>query len=118
MPGRLPESKGATSRRPPWPVKFVRDEISAPARAILEFSTASDTRVNTVRDTVLIPRRERPSVSQSHQIVDLAFTPAVILDRERIDARIDADIANEEIGTLDQMCHLVFASLAETTHGA
>src|ERR1700760_1844350 len=34
-------SKGATSRRPLWPVKFVRDEISAPARAILQFSTGT-----------------------------------------------------------------------------
>ena len=29
------KSKGAALARPQWPVKFVRDEISAPARAIL-----------------------------------------------------------------------------------
>jgi hypothetical protein len=37
----------------------------------------------------------------------------MILGRERIDAGIDADVANMELGTLDKVRHLTFASSAE-----
>jgi len=37
----------------------------------------------------------------------------VVLDRERIDAGIDANVADEEIGALYQVCDLIRASLAE-----
>jgi hypothetical protein len=43
----------------------------------------------------LIPSRECPLVSKPQKIVDLALSPAMILGRERIDASIDADIANK-----------------------
>jgi hypothetical protein len=69
------------------------------------------------KQAVLIPRRECPSVPKSQKIVDLALSPAMILDRECIDAGIDANIANKEIGTLDKVRYLVTGSLAETTCG-
>jgi hypothetical protein len=42
----------------------------------------------------LIPRRECPPVSKPQKVVDLALSPAMILGCERIDASIDADVAN------------------------
>ena len=41
----------------------------------------------------------------------------MILDRERINASIDADIANTELGTLDEVRYLINGSSAETTCG-
>ena len=41
----------------------------------------------------------------------------MILDRERIDASIDADVANTEFRTLDKVRHLINGSPAETTCG-
>ena len=41
----------------------------------------------------------------------------MILDRECIDAGIDANIANKAIRTLDEVRYLVTGSLAETTCG-
>src|SRR5581483_4686706 len=58
--------------------------------------------------------RGRP-VPEPHRIIDLALAPAVVLDRERVDAGIHADVANEEIGTLSQVSDRVLATIAETT---
>jgi hypothetical protein len=66
----------------------------------------------------LIPRRERSPVPKPQKIVDLSFSPAMILGRERIDASIDADIANTEIRTLDKVRYLINGSSAETTFGS
>jgi hypothetical protein len=56
--------------------------------------------------------RECP-VPEPHQVIDLPLPPTVVLDRERIDAGIDANVADEEIGALYQVCDLIRASLAE-----
>jgi hypothetical protein len=69
-------------------------------------------------DCFLIPRRECPPVPKSQKIVDLALSPAMILGRERIDAGIDADVANKEFRTLDEVCHLINVSPAKTTCGS
>ena len=42
----------------------------------------------------------------------------MILGRERIDASIDADVANKEFRALDEVCHLINLSPAETTCGS
>jgi hypothetical protein len=63
----------------------------------------------------LISRRRCPPVPKSQKIVNLALSPAMILSRERIDAGIDADVANKEIRTLDKVSNLVDSSPAETT---
>ena len=42
----------------------------------------------------------------------------MILGRERIDAGIDADVANKEFRALDEVCHLINLSPAETTCGS
>jgi hypothetical protein len=42
----------------------------------------------------------------------------MILGRERIDASIDADVANKEIRTLDKVRYLINVSSAETTCGS
>jgi hypothetical protein len=68
-------------------------------------------------ENLLIPRRGRPPVSQPQKVVDLALSPAMILDRERIDASIDADVANKELRTLDKVRYLINGSPAETTGG-
>ena len=57
--------------------------------------------------------RERPSVPKPQKIVDLTLSPAMIFSCERINAGIDADVANKEIRTLDKMGYLVIRSLAE-----
>jgi hypothetical protein len=41
----------------------------------------------------------------------------MILDRERINASIDADIANREFRTLDKVRYLINGSSAKTTCG-
>jgi hypothetical protein len=41
----------------------------------------------------------------------------MIFGRERIDAGIDADVANEELRALDKVRYLINGSSAETTHG-
>jgi hypothetical protein len=66
----------------------------------------------------LTPRREHPTVSKSQKIVDLALSPAMILRRERIDASIDADVANKEVRALDKVSYLINRSPAETTCGS
>jgi hypothetical protein len=66
----------------------------------------------------LIPRSERPPVPKPQKIVDLPLSPAMILGRERIDASIDADVANKEIRTLDKVRYLINASSTETTCGS
>jgi hypothetical protein len=66
----------------------------------------------------LIPRSERPPVPKPQEIVDLPLSPAMILGRERIDASIDADVANKEIRTLDKVGYLINGSSAETTCGS
>ena len=55
----LLKSKGAALARPQWPVKFVRDEISAPATSIVEFSTSHEDSVEARRS-----RREQGVTSQ------------------------------------------------------
>jgi hypothetical protein len=67
---------------------------------------------------LLTPRRKRPPVSKPQKIVDLALSPAMILGRERIDASIDADVANKEFRALDKVRHLINVSPAETTCGS
>ena len=62
--------------------------------------------------------RARPSVPKPQKIVDLTLSPAMIFSCERINAGIDADVANKEIRTLDKMRYLVIGSLAETTCGS
>jgi len=57
-------------------------------------------------------------VPKSQKIIDLALSPAVILGRERIDAGIDADVANKQIRTLDKVSYLINSSPAETTRGS
>jgi hypothetical protein len=57
---------------------------------------------------------EDPSVSKPQQVVDLALSPAVILGRERIDAGIYADVANEQLRALDHVRDVVHRSLTET----
>jgi hypothetical protein len=42
----------------------------------------------------------------------------MIPGRERIDASIDADVANKEIRTLDKVRYLINVSSAETTCGS
>jgi hypothetical protein len=42
----------------------------------------------------------------------------MILGRERIDASIDADVANKEFRALDKVRHLINVSPAETTCGS
>jgi hypothetical protein len=54
-------------------------------------------------DCFLIPRRDCPPVPKSQKIVDLALSPAVILGCERIDAGIDADVANKQLRALDKV---------------
>jgi hypothetical protein len=39
----------------------------------------------------------------------------MILDRKRIDASINADVANKELGALDKVRYLINGSSAETT---
>jgi hypothetical protein len=41
----------------------------------------------------------------------------MILDRERIDASIDADVADKELRALDKVRNLINGSSAETTCG-
>jgi hypothetical protein len=57
-------------------------------------------------------------VPKSQKIIDLALSPAVILGRERIDAGIDADVANKQIRILDKVSYLINSSPAETTCGS
>ena len=52
-------------------------------------------------------------VPKPQKIVDLAFPPAMILRRERIDTGIDADVANIELRTLDKVRYLICGSSAE-----
>jgi hypothetical protein len=52
-------------------------------------------------------------VPKPQKVVDLAFPPAMILRRERIDAGIDADVANIKLRTLDKVRDLVSGSTAE-----
>jgi hypothetical protein len=66
----------------------------------------------------LTSRRERPPVSKPQKIVDLALSPAMILGRERIDASIDADVANKQLRALDEVRYLINGSSAETTFGS
>jgi hypothetical protein len=63
----------------------------------------------------LIPRRECPAVPKSQKIINLALSPAVILGRERVDAGIDAYVANREIRALDKVRYLINGAPAETT---
>jgi hypothetical protein len=63
----------------------------------------------------LIPHRGCPPVSQPQKIVDLALSPAMILGRQRIDASIHADVANQELRALDKVRHLINGSPTETT---
>jgi hypothetical protein len=67
---------------------------------------------------VLTPRLKRPPVSKPQKIVDLALSPATILCRERIDASIDADVANKLLRALDEVRYLINGSSAETTCGS
>jgi hypothetical protein len=69
-------------------------------------------------DCFLIPRRQCPPASKPQKIVDLALSPAVILGRERVDASIDADVANKELRALDKVRYLINGSSAETTCGS
>jgi hypothetical protein len=57
------------------------------------------------------------SVPEPQKIVDLALSPAMILDREGIDTGIDANIANKEIRALDKMGHLIFTPFTEAACG-
>jgi hypothetical protein len=66
----------------------------------------------------LIPRRECPPVPKSQKIVDLALSPAMVLGRQRIDAGIDADVANKKLRALDKVRYLINGSPAETTCGS
>jgi hypothetical protein len=66
-------------------------------------------------DYFLTPGRVRLPVSKPQKIIDLALSPAMILDRERIDASIDADVANKELRALDKVRNLINGSSAETT---
>jgi len=52
-------------------------------------------------------------VPKPQKVVDLAFPPAMILRRERIDAGIDADVANKKLRTLDKVRYLISGSTAE-----
>jgi len=63
----------------------------------------------------LIPRRECLTVPKSQKIVNLALSPAMILSRERIDAGIDTDVTDKEIGALYKVSYLIDSSPAETT---
>jgi len=63
----------------------------------------------------LIRRRDWPPVPQPQKIINLALSPAVILSRERIDASINANVANEEIRALDKVRYLINRSPTETT---
>ena len=65
----------------------------------------------------LTPRSGCPPILKSQKIVNLALSPAMIFGRERIDAGIDADVANEELRALDKVRYLINGSSAETTHG-
>jgi hypothetical protein len=67
---------------------------------------------------LLIPSRERLQVSKPQKIVDLALSPAMILGCERIDASIDADVANKELRALDKVRYLIKGSSAEATCGS
>jgi hypothetical protein len=66
----------------------------------------------------LIFRRKCLSASKPQKIVDLALSPAVILGRKRIDASIDADVANQEFRALDKVRYLINGSPAKTTRGS
>jgi hypothetical protein len=72
---------------------------------------------STFPDHALTPRRGRPPVSKPQKIVDLALSPAMILDCECIDASIDADVANKELRALDKVRYLINRSPAEATCG-
>jgi hypothetical protein len=48
----------------------------------------------------------------------LALSPATILGRERINAGIDADVANKKLRALDKVRYLINGSPAETTCGS
>jgi len=52
-------------------------------------------------------------VPKPQKILDLAFPPAMILGRERIDTGIDADVANIELRTLDKVRYLTRGSSAD-----
>jgi hypothetical protein len=56
-------------------------------------------------------------MSKPQQVVDLALSPAMILGRKRIDASIDADVANKELRALDKVGDLIHASSVETICG-
>jgi hypothetical protein len=77
---------------------------------------ASDLRTD-IWDCFLTRGRERPSISRPQKVVDLALSPAMILSRKRIDARIDADVAKKELRALDKVDHLINGSPPETTCG-
>ena len=62
--------------------------------------------------------RDCPPTSKSQKVVDLALSPAMILGRERIDASIDTDVTNQELGALDKVRYLINGSPAETTCGS
>jgi hypothetical protein len=57
-------------------------------------------------------------VPKSQKIVDLALSPAMIPGRKSINAGIDADVANKELGTLDKVGYLINGSSAETACGS
>jgi hypothetical protein len=91
--------------------------MTAPKRDVLELANFPD-RSRMIRvplDLFLIPHRGRPPVSKPQQIVDLALSPALILGRQRIDASIDANVANQELRALDKVRDLIDGSPAETT---
>jgi hypothetical protein len=67
---------------------------------------------------LLIPSRECLPVSKPQKIVDLALSPAMILGCKRIDASIDADVANKEVRALDKVRYLINGSPAEATCGS
>jgi hypothetical protein len=52
-------------------------------------------------------------VPKPQKVVDLAFPPAMILRRERINAGVDADVANIKLRTLDKVRYLISGSTAE-----
>jgi hypothetical protein len=52
---------------------------------------------------------------ESQEIVDLPLSPTLVLGRERVDAGIDTDVANEKRRALDKMRYLIHGAFAEAT---
>src|SRR5882724_872597 len=98
----------------PRTIRFKDDQIQSryrvPERGGRRFASKGFGRF---RETVLVSRRECPAAPESQQIVDLALSPAVILDGEGIYAGIYANVANKEIRSLDKMGDLIFTPFAE-----